>query len=152
MTDIKTVFENFQGQWFFDRVMDCFLTEETTIASGISRFSKDKEKSVLQYQEDGNAVFNQEYKSEFSRKYCYQLKDDLLNIYHVGDQLDGQFYQSYLLDATEKKLNCLETHYCGDDKYAGHYTLIDDNNFTLMTRIKGPRKDCIIRTNFKRVA
>lgn len=41
-------------------------------------------------------------------------------------------------------------HLCGEDHYQAHYSFLGQNNFTLTYRVKGPRKDYEILTEFTR--
>ena len=151
MADLRTIFENFRGNWIFEREMNSLQGERQGKGVGIAVFSDGANENEIHYHEEGDAVY---YPSEaeipFFRDYRYVLNENNIALYHASGPQNGELYQEYTTNKTATLLSAVAVHVCADDLYKGLYQLTDTVRFTLTTEIKGPLKNSLITTYFQR--
>jgi hypothetical protein len=47
--------------------------------------------------------------------------------------------------------SCAAVHPCGEDHYEGEYRVLDEDLFEVVWRVRGPRKDQLIHTRYRRL-
>jgi hypothetical protein len=105
----------------------------------------------LEYAERGKLKIGDETSEiPFTRRFNYQFVSTRQMEVFFGDGPDtGKSYQSYHYESPDKWV-AEDVHLCGSDNYEGIYEFSSENSFSLSTVIKGPAKDFLIITEYKR--
>lgn len=140
----------FNGKWTFTRIIK---TNHVLYgrAEGEAVF-EGSDSNCLNYYEKGKTYIVENNKFiPFQKQFLYKFNQDELTVC-FGDGIDnGKIYQHYRLKPfLEQEIKSIEHHVCGNDLYESYYTITSDNEFTLMTVIKGPKKDFEITSVFLR--
>ncbi len=147
MKNIRSLFENFEGTWTLTR--EIVSGADILTAKGAATFTR-KNASSLAYKEQGVSFSLGAQELPFFRHYAYYLQDNIIAVHYADGPQSGDLYQHYA--ATENGvLTPVAVHVCGDDRYDGSYAVFDDNHFHLTTRVKGPKKDYVMKTCFSRM-
>lgn len=62
----------------------------------------------------------------------------------------GKLYQEYFYHFEQEILKASKPHECMLDIYNGHYKIINNKNYELVTTVKGPKKYFLIVSLFSR--
>ena len=122
-------------------------------ADGTAEFLSCTAARMLQYHESGRLRLALEQRVvSFSRRFSYEIADDILDVAFADGMQAGQAYQRYRYDPDQGALLPLAAHVCLLDRYDACYQLHGDDRFDLKTRIEGPHKDYVLHTQFARLA
>jgi hypothetical protein len=139
------------GSWTFTRQMQSLDGASIGKAQGQAQFDLATAAATLHYHETGQLQLQAEARAiSFSRRFDYQLQDDLWQVSFADGPQAGQAYQRYRYDAGQRALLPEEIHVCLQDHYDGSYRLLDEACFTLQTRIEGPHKAYLLLSRFSR--
>jgi len=139
----KELFKYFIGSWDINRIVGSVGT-----AQGIAKFILKENNSIL-FREDVKVNYNHSSKSESAYKeYIYDYNEDnqKLTKKFMDDRL---FYE--LVPDFSKSL-AYGDHLCECDFYKATYIFLNEDNFVLSYDVKGPQKDYVIETKFKRIS
>lgn len=137
-------FAFFEGEWVFDR----FITGSFAMKGFASFLPFQDVTPSYSYREDGEFTTPHGDHFPFYRDYIYCLNPDSIDVYFASHQKkQGHFYR--LNFSSDNKAS--GSHLCRDDFYKATYTFLNENNFSLQFEVKGPRKDFLIETTFKRL-
>lgn len=154
----RDLYAYFLGEWSFLRDMQGADGVALGSAEGTAQFhpSQQPQQSgpgVLHYRETGTLrLLADQRVISFSRQFTYQVTQDIVDVAFADGPQAGQAYQRYRYDPQQQALVPLATHVCLQDHYDGSYQLLDEQHFSLRTRIAGPHKDYVLATRFTRVA
>jgi len=141
----KEKFLSLQGKWALKRSTHGFGEMQ-----GIAVFSPfiDQNPALL-YREEGVFLTPQEDRFDFYREYIYFFVDGKIDVYFASEKKKQDLFVS--LNPASTHCSATGSHLCKEDLYLATYRFLDDNTFTLHYDIKGPKKDLIIETVFKRI-
>ena len=134
------VFHSLRGGWRFER----------NIAghgrmNGCAEFAQMSDED-LSYAENGVHELPGGEKLGFFQKYIYRLNEGNLLAYFA----DLRPFHALCLYPDGGILKAAAMHLCGADQYRGEYIFHDNNNFLLKWDVKGPKKNYVIETRYKR--
>ena len=119
--------------------------------SGVARFSEGAVEGgggaalpPLAYREEGTLTLEAGGASPATRAYEYTFPRSAAAAEVLFD--DGRHFHP--LDLTQGAWSA--THLCGDDVYEGEWVAVGRDEWTMTWRVKGPRKDQVLRTTFFR--
>lgn len=158
-TTSQRIYEILRGSWIFTRTFAvnkkmAGMSDSDTV-NGVADFQEVKP-GILNYKEQGqwltqNKVFpiTKEY------QYRYDNEKDIVNVYFLQQSLEPRLFHQITLKAPDAKSSTIEAsgeHQCAADNYKAHYLFTGNEQFTLFYYVKGPHKDYISKTVFKRVS
>lgn len=82
-----------------------------------------------------------------TRGYLYKFKDDAIHIYYADGPDDGKLFQTLIF---KNDSEASAEHLCGEDLYQSLYKFEFPESFTIKHDVKGPKKDYMSETIFKR--
>lgn len=136
------VFGNLSGHWRIDRTMD-----GRALMQGAASFSATRE--GLAYHERGqitlaSGVFDAE------RRYVFGPLPQGFSVWFA--ETPARLFHEIELVARDGALVGEAVHPCGDDIYTSRYVFRDDGAFTTAHIVRGPRKDYVLETMYRRAA
>lgn len=143
----KPIIFFFEGNWTFSREI---ISNNLPYgkAEGEASFTT-KEENFLNYHEIGKTYILENEKSiPFQKRFLYECHHDTLTVYFADGVDSSKVYQHYVLK--EKEIKSIQEHSCGNDLYESYYTILSENEFSLKTIIRGPKKDFEITSDFLR--
>lgn len=122
---------------------------------GIARFKMAKLKpNILHYQEEG--VFTSITGSSFnaSREYFYNYNKGVISVFFAKNNQAAKLF--HLLEFNQIQLDfplhAKAKHICNNDTYTASYEFKNSDQFSISYVVKGPSKDYMINTLYKRAA
>ncbi|GBB84740.1 hypothetical protein RclHR1_11300009 [Rhizophagus clarus] len=149
------IFKHFQGTWEIRRSIPNYGKME-----GLAFFEKNNtETDALHYREEGVFTTLTNEKINAYREYTYRYKDNDISVYFVDKnseygrtRTDRLFHTLKFNDPISVGANIKATgeHFCGSDTYVATYEFCNDDEFMIIYQVKGPAKDYVTSTLFKR--
>jgi len=141
----EKIFFSLEGKWGFTRSTNGFGNMKghaffSPLSGSIPSFS---------YREEG--IFETSYGGDllFYREYLYLLHEGKIDIYFAIHQKKQGLFHTLAFSPHGNSCSA-SVHLCGKDLYTPTYTFLDEDNFTLEHKVKGPQKDLVIQTLFQR--
>ena len=143
MTLTEKYFFSLEGKWIFNRSTNGF----GDMTGSASFLPLPNDFSTFSYRETGIFVTPQGMDTPFYREYLYCLNKRVIEVYFsIHQKKQGLFHT-----LTFSSHTAMAIHPCRDDIYTATYTFLDDSTFMLRYDVKGPAKDIIIETVFKKL-
>lgn len=83
-----------------------------------------------------------------TRVFLYQFKDEAIQIYYADGPDNGKLFQTLTF---KNDSEASAEHLCGKDLYKSHYKFEFPESFTITHDVKGPKKDYVSETVFRRL-
>lgn len=98
------------------------------------------------YREEGILTFLTNQSLNFHREYVYEYDENhqIINVYFNENPL--KFFHKLQFSTDFKSADA--SHLCINDRYDAYYTFLNENQFGLQYRVKGPKKDYQIISTF----
>lgn len=152
-TQAKHIFQNLEGTWAFSRIIKDRLALAEHYAVGEAVFLKEGNKNpvILLYHEKGKVNLSDlEKELGFERKYIFKLKNDEIHIIFNDGISKGKLYQKLIPEGDSSGRYIGTEHLCVRDNYEGRYAFPNDQEFSILYFIKGPKKNMEIETRFEK--
>ncbi|MEM7470880.1 MAG: DUF6314 family protein [Pseudomonadota bacterium] len=137
--------EDFEGAWHLSRVIEDRLTQAKGTLTGEARFAK-RGPGVLDYIESGSLSYGAQAPMEATRRYIWEAADDRIVIKFD----DGRDFHDIRTD----RLMPDAEHFCDPDLYHVSYDFTRwsarRQSWRAMWRVKGPKKDYRMMSEYKR--
>ncbi len=144
------IFERLKGNWTFQRILP-----ENGLVKGSAEF-KEIKPGILNYREQG--VWrrpDQSFAISKDYQYRYDPEIDQISVYFIDQEKPAKlFYKINIAPADEKtfaEFSATGEHQCNKDNYKAQYQFINENQFSLIYFVKGPKKNYISETIWRRV-
>ncbi|MBB3177745.1 DUF6314 family protein [Variovorax sp. Sphag1AA] len=139
---VHAVFDRLEGSWDLDRTI-----EDQATMTGTARFTR-QHADVLAYREEGRVRLadgkvldaHREYRFERApRGFTVFFAEEPPRVFHqIELACDGDAFAGHA------------THLCSPDIYDSSYRFLADGTFVIGHTVRGPRKDYVSATLFKR--
>ncbi|HWC83180.1 MAG TPA: DUF6314 family protein [Pseudonocardiaceae bacterium] len=140
----QRLFAGLAGDWTLTRDLP-----DNGSMTGTARF-REFEPAVLHYREDGTLVLPGGRSLEVYREYHYRLEEGQIRICFAEPGPPRTFHVLRLPGSHGAADTASDVHLCGDDVYTGEYSFVDEDQFSVRMRVRGPRKDYESRTVYRR--
>ena len=138
---IDDLMEYFRGEWHLTRHITDNKSGLNASVDGLARFSGMGH--ILNYTETGTMLHG-EYRGIVTQNYIYDFTGPLaVNILFT----DRGLFHKLELHSGQASVS----HWCDPDQYEGHYHLQNQEIWVLVWKVKGPRKNNVILTNYTRL-
>jgi hypothetical protein len=149
----RDVFDRLSGVWSIDRSI-----EPGGRFEGRAVFRPDGP-DRLAYEEHGDMILADGNRFEATRRYVYDWIGDGIHGRIVVRFDDGPNRGNVFLsldlqsaDDAARPIEARDCHLCGKDVYDAVYRFVDANRFEFTCRVRGPRKDYVLRTAYNRMS
>lgn len=136
------VFDGLEGTWDLVRTI-----EKQATMIGIAVFTP-QHATMLKYREDGRIRLAGGKELDAHREYRFERAADGFAVYFEEEPL-RLFHRIRIVRDTDA-LAGSATHLCTPDTYDSSYRFLVDGSFTIRHTVRGPRKDYVSTTAFKR--
>ncbi|MDP9892046.1 hypothetical protein J2W32_004189 [Variovorax boronicumulans] len=137
-----SVFDQFEGTWDLDRTI-----EGKASMVGTARFRRD-DAAWLKYREEGRIQLPDGQSFDGHREYVFEGITDGFSVYFAETPL--RLFHEIAIVREGDELVGSAGHLCVADQYDSVYRFRTDGSFVIEHLVKGPRKDYLSRTVFKR--
>jgi hypothetical protein len=137
-----TVFNRLEGAWDLDRTIEGKAT-----MVGVAGFTR-METGQLKYREDGRIQLPDGQAFDGHREYVYERSPDGFSVFFAENPL-RRFHDIAIVREGDALVGAAG-HLCAADQYDSVYRFVADGSFVIEHLVKGPRKDYLSRTVFKR--
>ncbi|MBJ2157702.1 DUF6314 family protein [Variovorax sp. IB41] len=137
-----TVFARLEGAWDLDRTIESKAT-----MTGMAGFTR-LETCQLKYREDGRIRLPDGQSFDGHREYVYERSPDGFSVFFAETPL--RLFHDIAIVREGDALVGAAGHLCVADQYDSIYRFLADGTFVVEHLVKGPRKDYLSRTVFKR--
>jgi hypothetical protein len=137
-----TVFDQLEGAWDLDRTIEGKAT-----MVGVAGFAR-LETGQLKYREDGRIHLPDGQAFDGHREYVYERSPDGFSVFFAETPL-RRFHDIAIVREGDALVG-VAGHLCAADQYDSVYRFLADGTFVIEHLVKGPRKDYLSRTVFKR--
>jgi hypothetical protein len=152
MLNTSKIFKNLQGNWKIWRTIPNHGEME-----GIVFFKNiDAETNALHYCEEGVFTTVSGESLNTNREYVYRYEDDEISTYFVDKNAaddkpkTDRLFHTLIFSASSTTVKATAEHLCERDKYVAIYDFYNDDEFKITYQVKGPAKDYVSNTIFKR--
>jgi len=140
----KQIFESLDGKWSLLRSLG-----EHGIIHGTAIFDKSSNSSMLLYREDFLIKnFNQNTMQSYKEYEYYYDQGKIIKYFKPVNNKNLRFYELKFIENNF----AIAVHICNLDRYEAEYRFYNLNNFKLKYYVKGPNKDYIIDTEFRKIS
>lgn len=133
----KEIFQQLAGNWNF-----CRYKNDDKIATGSACFNEITERE-LHYKEEGKLTVTTSL--DFYKEYRYCLVNGAVKVFFISQNKKKLFYNLNVLAR-----NITAQYKCGNDIYKASYELNFPNQIQISYAVKGPLKDYLLTTIYKR--
>jgi len=144
-------FNLMRGNWNLYRTITSPKFHPMT-AAGKSIFQKYSDQNSLLYKEE--LVLNLPSESiHASKEYIFRLIDNDVSVFF--NETPERFFYTLKFASKIKSDQVFDQaggeHLCGNDNYSASYNFFDNDNFELIYKVVGPKKDYTMTTKYKRM-
>jgi hypothetical protein len=137
-----TVFDRLEGTWDLDRTIEGKATMR-----GTARFTR-HDSAWLKYREEGRIQLPDGQSFDGHREYVFEGITDGFSVYFA--EMPLRLFHEIAIVREGDELVGSAGHLCEADQYNSVYRFRADGSFVIEHLVKGPRKDYLSRTVFKR--
>jgi len=151
MNSVKA-FNQMGGSWNLYRTISSPKFQPMT-GAGKAIFDKYKDPNSLLYKEE--LILNLPSESiNASKEYIFRLIDNDVSVF-FHETPERFFYTLKFAPKIPSSDKVFDQaggeHLCGNDNYTASYNFFDNDNFELIYKVVGPKKDYIMTTKYKRI-
>lgn len=136
------VFDQLEGAWDLDRTI-----ENQAAMTGIARFER-RHSDVLAYHEVGRVRLAGGKVLDASREYRFERAPRGFTVFF--SETPPRVFHHIELERQGEAFTGQATHLCSPDVYDSSYRFLADGTFVVCHSVRGPRKDYVSATLFKR--
>ncbi|WP_256330459.1 DUF6314 family protein [Variovorax sp. YR216] len=136
------VFDQLEGAWDLDRTI-----ENQATMTGIALFER-QHPDVLTYREEGRVRLAGGKVLDASREYRFERAPGGFTVFF--NEAPPRLFHHIELQRQGDAFGGLATHLCSPDTYDSSYRFLVDGTFVICHTVRGPRKDYVSATVFKR--
>ena len=137
-----SVFARLEGAWDLDRTIEGKAT-----MAGMAQFTR-LETGQLKYREEGRIRLPDGQSFDGHREYVYERSPDGFSVFFAETPL--RLFHDIAIAREGDEFVGTAGHLCVADQYDSAYQFLADGSFVIEHLVKGPRKDYLSRTVFKR--
>jgi hypothetical protein len=129
------------GRWGFDREIEGhgrMTGVATWVEVGAGR---------AEYFESGELSMTGGARLRAEQRYAYERMDGGFWVSFAGT---GELFQRVVFEEDGRSWRAAASHLCGGDVYESEYCFPGDGTFAVLHAVKGPKKDYVIRTCYRR--
>ncbi len=149
MSNTAKIFKNLRGNWTIERTID-----NQGRMNGIAWFrNSNNEQNTLHYREEGVFTLNSGRSCNIYREYVYRFQNNNISAYFVENGKTDRLFHILEFDSpalTGSTMKAKAKHICRCDTYDVIYEFYSDNAFNIIYQVKGPLKNYVSSTFFKR--
>ena len=145
-TRAEDVFDQLEGRWSLERIIEGQATME-----GIATFTRDGA-DALAYHEEGQVRLAHGQVLKAHREYRFERAPGGFTVLFAEalPQLSRLFHRIELMH-DRAALTGKAVHLCTPDTYDSSYQFLPDGSFVIRHAVRGPRKDYVSTTTFRRL-
>lgn len=135
--------ERLTGKWLLSR----HITPGGRM-EGFAEFTRAEDDVWLRYHEQGELVLDSGQRLHATRSFLFRALNEGFSV-HFDDER-ASLFQEVCVTRVETLLIGQADHQCLEDRYSSVYEFSQDGTFSILHAVRGPRKDYISRTSFRR--